>query len=71
MADVDRSGSGILRELFEPYLQGTAGQYCYRVKADEVPEHLTALGQLMYRLVRELEARLWRAASLPDVAAGL
>jgi len=24
-------------EVFEPYRQGTAGQYCYRVKGDEVP----------------------------------
>ena len=45
------------RGLFESYLKGTAGQYCYRVKAAEVPEHLTALGQLMRRLVGELEVR--------------
>jgi len=43
--------------IFEPYLQGTAGQYCYRVKADEVAEHLTTIGQLMHDLVRELAAR--------------
>jgi hypothetical protein len=42
--------------LFEAYLQGTAGQYCYQVKPAEVPEHLTALGQLMRRLVEELES---------------
>ena len=41
--------------VFEPYRQGTAGQYCYRVKAEEVAEHLTALGQVMHRLVEELE----------------
>jgi hypothetical protein len=45
------------RGLFKSYLKGTAGQYCYRVKAAEVPEHLTALGQVMRRLVGELEAR--------------
>ena len=43
--------------VFESYLRGTAGQYCYQVKAAEVPEHLTALGRLMHRLVEELEAR--------------
>jgi hypothetical protein len=43
--------------VFEPYLQGTAGQYCYRVKADEVAEHLAAIGQLMRDLIRGLEAR--------------
>jgi len=41
---------------FEPYRQGTAGQYCYRLKSDEVPAHLEAIGQLMHRLVGELEA---------------
>jgi len=42
--------------LFEPYRQGTAGQYCYRVKGDEVPAHLEVIGHLMNRLVGELEA---------------
>jgi hypothetical protein len=42
--------------LFEPYRRGTAGQYCYRLKAEEVAEHLTAVGQVMHRLVGELEA---------------
>lgn len=41
---------------FAPYLKGTAGQYCYRVKADEVDEHLVAVGQLMYHLVHGLTA---------------
>jgi hypothetical protein len=42
--------------LFEPYRQGTAGQYCYRVKGEEVPAHLEEIGELMQRLVGELEA---------------
>jgi hypothetical protein len=41
---------------FEPYLKGTAGQYCYRVKADEVAGHLVAIGQLMHDLVQGLAA---------------
>ena len=41
---------------FEPYLKGTAGQYCYRVTADEVDEHLVAVGQLMHHLVHRLVA---------------
>jgi hypothetical protein len=41
---------------FEPYLKGTAGQYCYRVTADEVDEHLVAVGQLMHDLVHGLAA---------------
>ena len=44
-------------EVFEPYRQGTAGQYCYRVKGDEVASHLAAIGHLMHQLVEELEAR--------------
>ena len=42
--------------IFEPYMQGTAGQYCYRLKADEVAEHLVTVGELMHDLVQELEA---------------
>jgi hypothetical protein len=41
--------------VFEPYRKGTAGQYCYRLKAEEVAEHLAPLGQVMHRLLRELE----------------
>jgi hypothetical protein len=41
---------------FEPYQQGTAGQYCYRVKNDQVPGHLEEVGHLMHQLVGELEA---------------
>jgi hypothetical protein len=41
---------------FEPYLKGTAGQYCYRVKADEVAGHLVEIGHFMHDLVRGLEA---------------
>jgi len=41
---------------FEPYLKGTAGQYCYRVTADEVDEHLVAVGQLMHHLLHRLVA---------------
>jgi hypothetical protein len=43
--------------VFEPYRQGTAGQYCYRLKAEEVAEHLTLVGQVMECLLRELEVR--------------
>lgn len=42
-------------EVFEPYLRGTAGQYCYRLRAEEVAEHLAPLGQVMHRLLHELE----------------
>jgi hypothetical protein len=42
-------------EVFEPYRQGTAGQYCYGLKVEEVAEHLTVVGQVMEYLLRELE----------------
>ena len=41
--------------VFEAYLQGTSGQYCYRVKGQDLSGHLAAVGQLMYQLVTELE----------------
>ena len=44
-------------EVFKPYRQGTAGQYCYRLKPEEVAEHLTVVGQVMEHLLRELRVR--------------
>lgn len=41
--------------VFESYLQGTAGQYCYRVKGEDLSGHLVAVGQLMSQLVTELD----------------
>jgi hypothetical protein len=41
--------------VFESYLQGTAGQYCYRVKGEDLSGHLAAVGQLMYQLVTGLD----------------
>jgi len=41
---------------FEAYLQGTSGQYIYRIKGHEVADHLQPIGELMYRLVEELQA---------------
>jgi len=41
-------------EAFEPYLKGKAGQYAYRVKADESQTHLERIGVLMHKLVAEL-----------------
>lgn len=43
-------------EAFAPYLQGTSGQYCYRLKGEEIPAHLEQIGPLMQRLVTELAA---------------
>jgi hypothetical protein len=42
--------------LFDPYRQGTAGQYCYRVKNEQVPAHLEEIDHLMHHMVGELEA---------------
>lgn len=43
-------------EAFEPYCQGTAGQFCYYLKGEEISENLAAIGRLMQRLIGELEA---------------
>jgi len=42
------------KEDFEPYLQGTSGQYVYRIKGEEVADHLQPIGEFMHRLVVEL-----------------
>jgi len=54
---LDQEDQACYAEVFQPYRQGTAGQYCYRVKGDQVATHVEAIGQLMHRLVQELEAR--------------
>ena len=40
--------------LFEGFLEGTAGQYCYRIRGEDLSGHLDAVGQLMCQLVTEL-----------------
>ncbi len=44
-------------EEFAPYLKGSSGQYIYRLKGEDVPEHLQRIGELMHRLVEELAPR--------------
>ena len=44
-------------EEFAPYLKGSSGQYIYRLKGEDVPEHLQCIGELMHRLVEELVTR--------------
>lgn len=41
---------------FAPYLQGTAGQYTYRVKYGETAPHIERIGLLMQKLLAELAA---------------
>jgi hypothetical protein len=43
-------------ETFEPYCQGTAAQFCYYLKGEQLSESLAAVGYLMHRLIGELEA---------------
>jgi hypothetical protein len=43
-------------ERFEPYLKGHAGQYVYRLKKEDLPEHLQRIGEDMRHLLRELQA---------------
>lgn len=44
------------RDSFSPYVKGTSGQYCYRLKGD-FSLHFSAIGELMHTLVEELEAK--------------
>lgn len=48
-ADQDRYGPD-----FAPYVQGSASQYVYRVKAEAYSRHLTQIGQVMSKLLTEL-----------------
>jgi hypothetical protein len=42
------------QEHFSPYLEGTSGQFVYRLKGEETGEHLQKIGLLMHKLLREL-----------------
>jgi len=42
-------------EMFAPYIQGHAGQYVYHLKGQDTSEHLQRIGELMQRLLVELQ----------------
>ena len=42
-------------DLFAPYIRGHAGQYVYHLKGQDTREHLQKIGELMQRLVTELQ----------------
>ncbi|MDY6847409.1 MAG: transposase, partial [Chloroflexota bacterium] len=42
-------------EALAPYLKGHAGQYVYRLKGEEIGDHLQRIGTLMQRLLVELK----------------
>ena len=39
---------------FAPYLRGSSGQYVYHLKGQEIEPHQQRIGELMYRVLREL-----------------
>jgi hypothetical protein len=47
---------GHYAEEFTPFLQGHAGQYVYHIKGQDTSEHLQRIGELMQRLLVELES---------------
>jgi len=42
---------------FSPYIKSTSGQYIYRIKREEYDERLQGIGELMHKLVAELQAK--------------
>jgi len=46
---------GHYAEDFAPFIQGHAGQYVYHIKGQDTSEHLQRIGELMQRLLVELE----------------
>lgn len=43
-------------EVFAPYIQGHAGQYVYHLKGQDTNEHLQKIGEVMQRLLAELQS---------------
>ena len=50
-----KEDQGHYAEEFAPYIQGHAGQYVYRIKGQDTSEHLQRIGELMQRLLVELQ----------------
>lgn len=48
---------------FAAYLKGTAGQYIYALKREAYPDHLQRVGELMHKLVGELQAKYAKEAA--------
>lgn len=40
--------------VFQPYLKGHPGQYMYRLKKEDIQEHIQRAGQVMYQMLAEL-----------------
>ncbi|HDQ73169.1 MAG TPA: hypothetical protein ENN19_13915 [Chloroflexi bacterium] len=53
---------------FEAYLKGTSGQYIYTIKREAYPEHLQRVGELMHKLVSELQAKYANEAAYQVLA---
>ncbi len=51
---LSQEDQGRYSEDFSAYLKGTSGQYVYRIKGEEIDNHLRPIGELMHRLVEEL-----------------
>jgi hypothetical protein len=47
---------GHYAEEFAPYIQGHAGQYVYHIKGQDTNEHLQKIGEVMQRLLAELQS---------------
>jgi len=45
----------VYAEPFAPFTRGHAGQYVYRLKGQDTDEHLQRIGELMQRLLNELQ----------------
>lgn len=47
----------VYAEPFAPFTQGHAGQYVYHLKGEDTGEHLQRIGEVMQRLLAELQPR--------------
>lgn len=51
-----KEDQGHYADEFAPYIRGHAGQYVYHLKGQDTSEHLQKIGELMQRLLVELES---------------
>jgi len=54
---LDESDQQQYADDFAAYLKGSSGQYIYSIKREKYAEHLQCAGELMHKLVAELQAK--------------
>ena len=68
LKEEDQKGNA---EAFTPFILGHSGQYVYHLKGQDTSEHLQKIGELMQRLLAELQSGVWPGAGVRHAGTGV